>query len=127
MATRYQPGPSAINSLLGLPGSTPGSRLAAGLMSASAVAPVVPEVAAADGETTAAGNAARSSAPLASQGLKALAKDATAGALFSTLLGGGYFKYAAIWVGLFVLALVLLVKGLGVSTPSATKIIPVPA
>lgn len=35
-------------------------------------------------------------------------------------------KYAAIWAGLFVLGLVLIVKGLGVSTPSPSKIVPVP-
>jgi hypothetical protein len=60
-------------------------------------------------------------------GLSTLAKDATAGAVLSTLLSGGYMKYAAIWGGLFILGLVLIVKGLGVSTPSPTKIVPVPA
>lgn len=74
-------------------------------------------------DATAAG--AGASATTAS-GLSTLAKDVGTGAVLSTLLSGGYFKYAAIWGGLFILGLILIVKGLGVSAPNPTKIVPVP-
>lgn len=40
--------------------------------------------------------------------------------------GVTYAKYWGIWVGLFALGLVLIIKGLGISTPTPTKIVPVP-
>lgn len=65
----------------------------------------------------AAGAAAGGAASGAGQTLvKTLAKDATAGAVLSTLIGGGGLKYSAIWAGLMLLGIALILIGVGKST-----------